>query len=116
MYFAKNYLVNQLRFVLLFPNFQRSFGLILTPVFLTECKGKYLIFITQIFLYFFSLFFLQSLSKKIKKTKKNRVSIFKNYRFFYLRTAKIKGSSLLPNFFERNVYLFSLKKNQRSLK
>jgi|GEM_PF-5336601 len=68
MYFAKNYLVNHLRFVLLFPNFQRSFGLVLTPSFLSECKGKNLYFNTQILFDFFESFFSQNRFKKCVKT------------------------------------------------
>ena len=77
MYFAKNYLVNQLRFVLLFPNFQRSFGLIQTPFFLTECEGKSLYFTTQILFDFF----LKNFLKNFKKTGRK---LLKNYPFFVL--------------------------------
>jgi len=44
--------------VLLFPNFQRSFGRLLPPVFLTECKGKGRTITTKIYFELFSNFWM----------------------------------------------------------
>src|ERR1700740_1949475 len=89
--------------VLLFPNFQRSFGLrfirgyefqrYLPSPFYRGCKSKSLYFFNQNYL------------KKLQtfSVAKNH---FKNYRFFK-RTAKIRGEKLLPNFIRFLSHVFT---------
>ena len=75
--------------MLLFPNFQRSFGLILTPKFLSDRKGKSLYFNTQIYFDFFEIYFL--------KIYWNFGVNFRRTNPFLFGSAKVSNFIQLPN-------------------
>ena len=56
-------------YVLLFPIFQRSCGVLRHPVFWTECKGKGLFYFNQFFSGFYEDFFLRAPPEKPWRTK-----------------------------------------------
>jgi len=79
--------------VLLFPNFQRSFGFTAYPFFERECKGKGLFISSQIIFQFLDFFWREI-----------HVAFSEELPLFLKRTAKIHQLIFTTNFFA--IFLF----------